>query len=218
MKKCNQCKNIKELTFFNKSKNTKDGLQYKCKICESENNKLLRQKYPTSKYYNKNKEYYKNYSKNWIIKHKDNWNEYLYKYKKENIDKIKAYQNTWVKEKYKNDINYKLKINIKGRIIDALNKGNLKKGEKIITYLGCSIKNYKFFIESQFKPEMTWENHGIIWEIDHIVPISNFDLNLKEHIYKAFNYLNTQPLFKTTKIARSFGYLDEIGNRNKSYK
>ena len=37
-------------------------------------------------------------------------------------------------------------------------------------------------------------------------------------IYKAFGYENTQPLFKTTEIAESYGYKNEIGNRDKGDK
>ena len=33
-----------------------------------------------------------------------------------------------------------------------------------------------------------------------------------------FHYTNTQPLFKTTKIAESFGYVNYVGNRDKSKK
>ena len=65
---------------------------------------------------------------------------------------------------------------------------------------------------------MNWKNHGKIWEVDHITPLSKFDLTIEENIYKAFNYRNTQPLFKTTVIAESFGYKGYIGNRNKSNK
>lgn len=218
MKECNQCRNIKDLIYFNKRKGTKDGHQYKCKVCESVNNKLARQKHPNSKYYNKNKEYYKNYSKEWIKENKNSWGIYLSKYRENNREKINIYDNDWKKKKYQNDINYKLKTNIKTRIIDALNKGNFKKGEKIVKYLGCNIQTYKQYIESQFKPEMTWENHGVVWEIDHIKSISSFDLTINENIYKAFNYLNTQPLFKTTEIAKNFGYTNEVGNRNKGDK
>jgi hypothetical protein len=56
---------------------------------------------------------------------------------------------------------------------------------------------------------MNCENYGEVWEVDHIIPLS------KEG---SFNYKNTQPLFKTTKIAESFGYVGYIGNRNKSNK
>ena len=62
---------------------------------------------------------------------------------------------------------------------------------------------------------MSWDNHGDIWEIDHILPCSSFDLTKLEEQQKCFHFSNHQPLFKTTQIAESFGYKDEIGNRNK---
>jgi hypothetical protein len=63
---------------------------------------------------------------------------------------------------------------------------------------------------------MTWSNHGEIWEIDHIKPCSSFNLADIEQQKQCFHYSNTQPLFKTTEIAESLGYENEIGNRNKS--
>jgi hypothetical protein len=82
--------------------------------------------------------------------------------------------------------------------------------------LGSTIEECRLYLESQFKPEMTWENHGEVWEIDHIIPCSSFDLTDTEQQKQCFHYSNTQPLFKTTSIAESFGYKNEIGNRNKS--
>jgi len=76
----------------------------------------------------------------------------------------------------------------------------------------------KLYLEKQFLPEMNWENHGNIWEIDHIKPCANFDLTDIKQQQECFHYTNLQPLFKTTEIAESFGYTDQIGNRNKYKK
>ena len=35
---------------------------------------------------------------------------------------------------------------------------------------------------------------------------------------QCFHYTNLQPLFKTTEIAEQYGYINEIGNRNKGNK
>ena len=43
---------------------------------------------------------------------------------------------------------------------------------------------------------MSWENHGLKgWHIDHIKPLTNFNLvKIKEQM-KAFNFKNTQPMW-----------------------
>ena len=48
---------------------------------------------------------------------------------------------------------------------------------------------------------MSWENHGEYWEIDHIKPIDNFDLETQ--LNEAFHYTNTQPLEKTENRLKS---------------
>lgn len=62
---------------------------------------------------------------------------------------------------------------------------------------------------------MNWQNWGTVWELDHILPCVSFDLTKLEEQQKCFHYTNLQPLFKTTEIAESYGYKNEIGNRNK---
>lgn len=89
------------------------------------------------------------------------------------------------------------------------------KNNKTINYIGCSLDEFKQHIKQQFLPEMTWDNHGKIWELDHIIPCSSFDFSIEENLFKCFHFSNHQPLFTTTKIAKSFGYDNYIGNRNK---
>ena len=43
---------------------------------------------------------------------------------------------------------------------------------------------------------MTWSNHSLKgWHIDHIKPLSKFDLEKESEQKKAFNYKNCQPLW-----------------------
>ena len=78
------------------------------------------------------------------------------------------------------------------------------------------IKEVRIYLEQQFKPEMNWENWGKVWELDHKKGCCNFDLTKLEEQKICFHFSNLQPLFKTTQIAKNFGYFNEIGNRNKS--
>jgi hypothetical protein len=175
MKKCNQCKLEQPLINFSKSKHSKDGLQYKCKSCESVNNKIARQKNPTSKYYNENPNYYKEYSKKWVSENEGRWKEYSNNWQKLNN-----------RVKYNSDPLYKLRMCVGARIREALKNNNKVKEHQTIEYLGCNYEFLKNYLEKKFQPGMNWENYGE-WEIDHIVPVSKNG---------SFHYTNLQPLWK----------------------
>jgi len=49
-------------------------------------------------------------------------------------------------------------------------------------------------LEKLFKPGMTWDNHGE-WEIDHIRPLTSFDLVDRLQFLEAVHYTNLQPLW-----------------------
>jgi hypothetical protein len=73
-------------------------------------------------------------------------------------------------------------------------RGKIKK-DRTIAYLGCSLAEYRLYIEERFVQGMTWElfNKGKI-HIDHIVPLSVFG-NSDDELRRAFHYTNTQPMW-----------------------
>lgn len=53
-----------------------------------------------------------------------------------------------------------------------------------------------------FKDDMSFDNYGE-WELDHIIPISSFNLHNNDELFKCFNYKNVQPLWKTENRKKS---------------
>jgi uncharacterized protein YjgD (DUF1641 family) len=163
------------------------------------------------------------YNKEWNKANKDKIKEYNKLWNEVNKDYVKEYNsrpetkektNNRVKNRYKNDPYHKLVSILRIRFYQVVTN----KSESTLKFLSCSVSDLQLYLESLFLPEMTWENHGDVWEIDHILPCASFNLEDIEEQKKCFHYTNLQPLFKTTKIAESFGYTDQIGNRNKKDK
>lgn len=102
----------------------------------------------------------------------------------------------WARRKRDTDTNYRLNWLLRSRILSAIKKQLGDKAYKTIELLGCSIQVVREHIERQFRDGMTWKNHGKVWEIDHIQPVSSFDLTMPKEQKKAFNYKNLQPLIK----------------------
>jgi hypothetical protein len=60
--------------------------------------------------------------------------------------------------------------------------------------LDCNYDNYKNWLEFNFNNEFNLDNYGKVWQIDHVVPLSKFDLDKIEEQMIAFNWRNTMPL------------------------
>lgn len=94
----------------------------------------------------------------------------------------------------------RLAHNLRHRINKAL-KGNFKKGSAVRD-LGCSIPDFKKYLEAKFHPGMTWENYGE-WHIDHIRPLASFDLSDQIQFLMACNFKNLQPLWAIQNFSKS---------------
>jgi len=123
---------------------------------------------------------------------------------KENKKKTRWLKKLKVKDRGKYSI-YVLPKNIRGRIRAILKIQGTKKTEKTIRLIGCSSKFLKEHIQKLFKTGMTWDNYGT-WHIDHIKPLSKFDLTKLEQRYEAFNYINLQPLWAIENLKKGARY------------
>ena len=78
-------------------------------------------------------------------------------------------------------------------------KNILKKNELI----GCDLNYLNSWFSFQFKHDMTFENYGKIWHIDHVIPCSHYDLTKKDEQKKCFHWSNLRPLYKKDNLKKS---------------
>ncbi|MGH7974737.1 MAG: hypothetical protein ACREBR_04380 [bacterium] len=90
------------------------------------------------------------------------------------------------------DHNFRIAKNLRTRLRKAL-KFSWKSGSAVDD-LGCSIDFLRQYLSTKFDGNMSWNNYGTYWEIDHIAPLSNFDLTDRNQFLKAVRYTNLQPL------------------------
>lgn len=142
-------------------------------------------------------------SRKWAVENPEKRKASANKWNKNNPDKIKATKTKWnalnpkymtlySRERYTTDESYRLVCVLRARLRAAI-KNNVKTGSAVRD-LGCSIEELKIHLEKQFQSGMAWENYGD-WQIDHIIPLSSFDLTDRRHVLKACHYSNLQPLW-----------------------
>jgi hypothetical protein len=193
MKICNKCKESKDYTNFSKDSYKKSGLSSICKSCKKVKN---------SEYYKENKESHKLLMKKWRSENDDYQNEYKEKNRVELTNYWKTYrkENRYrVNNRYKLDLVFRLSSLIRRTISKSLKNKNLSKKSKTSDILGCSIEEFKIYLESKFEPWMNWSNKGFYngtfnygWDIDHIIPLSS--AKCEEEIIKLNHHTNLQPL------------------------
>jgi len=217
MKVCTGCNIEKQLRDFYKCKKSENGRRTKCKECIGAYNKKYRNKKNNkktaktyqSKYYKENKKKLLGTMKEYrgIDENKEKAKTYHKKYREKNKDRIVGRQRDWSQKQSANNIQFRIKKNIRERIRAVIRRRNTIKPESSIRALGCDvsflIKRFenKFHCHPRTREMMSWDNYGD-WHIDHIIPLASFDLANKGQFLKACHYTNLQPLWAEENLSK----------------
>ena len=181
VKKCSKCGIISLKSDFYKDKSKNDGLKAICICC-------------SKKYYLEDR--------NRIVN-----NQKLYN--KQNRDKINTRLKEYLKNRKESDINFKLACNLRSRTSKAFKSQNVRKINKIFDLLDCSHSFFKRWIIHQLYGNMILENYGSIWQIDHCLAITSFNLLDGKEMKKCFNWINLRPMYCSENISKG----DKIDHR-----
>ena len=231
-KVCSKCKIEKSLDNFHISK--RDGYRSRCKECKKVDDKIWRTKNKEKdleikknwrdsnkeymvNYYNENKEHLKEYLREYYI---ENRNDILYNVKKNynfnRESKIESSKNYYrmvkdseeFKEKRRKIANENYKknphVHAHRRILKRhLMLIGLEKCDRTSNLLGYTSLDLKNHMEKLFKDGMSWDNYGE-WHIDHIKPISKFDISDDTSVVNALE--NLQPLWAFENLSKGGKY------------
>lgn len=222
---CSKCKVPKDRSDFNKDKYQKNGLKSACRECtkgmykkwsSSEVGQLYRKEYDSQRYW-ENLPREKKRMKKWRDANREYCIEQTREWRKNNPDKVKATQkhryddpvrrnarNAWYRKKRREDMNYRIAGSLRSRLRAATYaqlKGKSPKKGSAIENLGCSMEEFLLHLSSQFQLGMSWDNYGE-WHIDHVLPLSGFDLSAPEQVKKVCHYTNLQPLWAEDNVRK----------------
>lgn len=192
-KQCSKCKVFLNTCLFTKNAS-------RCRACTKIRYKELYNPVKTSE------KYYRNLTEEQKLKRRS------YAKRKRDLDPKKYSEETrqwrlrnpdYKKNRWKNDINFRIMENMRGRIYKALKSNS--KSKKTIDLIGCTLDELKQHLENLFSEGMSWENYGK-WHVDHKKPCSLFDFTLESDQKACFNYNNLQPLWAEDNLRKSNKY------------
>jgi hypothetical protein len=190
-KVCSKCGELKDLKDFYKNRP-------ECKYCS-----YLKNKEYKSKNKEKIKELKRRYhksergieaNKKYAIKYRENLPDYV-------KTKLRESHKKYCNNRYNSDSQYKLMVSIRSLIGKSFR--NNKKSKRTQEILGCTIEEFRKYIESKFIDGMSWENQGV-WHLDHIIPISR--AKNEEDLIKLNHYTNFKPMWGVDNLKKGNRY------------
>jgi hypothetical protein len=175
-----------------------------CHTCEKERQSLAKQKARTChEKRNKMKEQQQRSNKKHAIKRKEKARDYYEnrggREKKREYDRDnKERAAKWARDRRHTNLAFHLRGILRTRLLDALKRqlkgGEVTKRHSAVGSLGCSIPELISHLERQFEQDMSWENYGTFWSVDHIRPMSSVDITTDEGIALVCHFTNLRPL------------------------
>jgi len=205
-KVCSRCGVEKSVDKFVKRSALKSGIAAQCKECQVKGVMV---------WHNRNPEKRKEACRKWREAHKDYIKESRGKWSK--TEKCKEGKKRWrIENPEKNlaAINRAATVRLstlKGRLncrmasaIRTTLKQGTKKNRHWESLVDFTIDQLKSHLEKQFTQEMSWDNYGTYWHIDHRTPVAVFNFNRPEDIdfRICWSIRNLQPLEAKANIRK----------------
>lgn len=153
------------------------------------------------KSYNKNKEKHLKRSQKWATQNRQKSNQIKINYKLRNIEKVRESARLYQKNQRKDPFK-RLSKNLSKSIWENLK--SLKSGRSWKSFVSFTLKELVDHLELKFRDGMTWENYGTHWHVDHIKPLSLFDLS--KDFNQAWDIKNLQPLTVKENLSKGNKY------------
>ena len=194
------------------------GLVYNtCKRCRE----LAKQK--NKKYKEENADKIKEQQKKYYDKNAEKLKEQQKKYNEENADKIKEYRQKYQEDTKCEHNKYRGRCKIcnlslylvnlqRIQIRRCLNISSQTKTKSSIEYLGCDADYFKNYIQKKMDiynqtADVKMDFSNI--HIDHIKPVSSFNLDEEDDFLDCCNYTNLQPLLIQDNLSKYNKWTDE---------
>lgn len=142
----------------------------------------------------RNRERVLQYCREWKAQHKDMVSEYNREYQTKNREVIQLRSSKYHTERAKTDFGFKLAKTLRTSLRYLVKYGNLRKGRSALQLLGCSMEFLQMWFKFNFETDMSFDNHGTVWHIDHTIPVSKFDLTVDENSQLCFHWTNLKPM------------------------
>lgn len=140
----------------------------------------------------------------WTAKNKERSLEIKARYRSKNREKIREQARLYMKNKCK-DPYFRLHKNISKAIWENLKSGNFsKENKKFLNFVSWTMEELIQHLETQFTEGMNWNNYGSFWHLDHIVPISWFDLTTQFN--EVWELSNLQPMKSFENLSKNNRY------------
>lgn len=157
-----------------------------CTVCNKSLNK--HNKIGTCRKHRSKSPIRRQYELEWQSRNKERYAEAKKRWGQRNLKYFCDYRN--------NNANNKIAHSLRTRLRLLVTRGSAVKN------LGCSVPELIKHLESKFQDGMSWQNYGK-WHIDHIRPLSSFNLSDPNELAIACNYQNLQPLWAVDNIRKN---------------
>ena len=140
----------------------------------------------------------------WSNKNKKKNLEIKKKYRENNRDKIRIYGKGYMKRK-RLDPFYRLSRNLSKAIWENLKSVEVNKDKLSFSkFVSWTMEELIKHLEAKFEEDMSWENYGKFWHLDHIKPLSWF--NLETEFQDAWDINNLQPMKSFENLSKNNRY------------